>query len=289
MTILAALVTIGCSSATAASESKPTVVVSTSIWADIVENLLCEQAHDEVAVTVLFDTNADPHTAELQLSDRARLADASLVVINGAGLESTLSDTIDAVEADGVPVLNLASTISDRVIDNDPHFWLDPSIVAETIVPLSDRLIELGADNATVTSCAEEYRRSLEAVDTKSTKQFANLAPSQRRLAVVHGFGYFASRYDLEIVATVEPETDQASPSPAALAATIEVMNNEGITVLATDAYHHSDDVNAIKAAVDGLVEVPVYTSGLGPSDDTDTYIEVIEQNTLGLVAALAQ
>lgn len=276
-----------CSEPIAATETLPTVIVTTSIWADVVDNLLCDQGANEIAVEGLFDTDADPHTAEVHLGDRAELSDAALIIVNGAGLEAATSDTIEAVRAEGVPVLDLAVEVNEMVVDNDPHFWLDPTIVAVAIPSLAAGLIDAGADEAAVSSCADSYRQSLAQLDADISAQLDAVPPDQRQLAAVHGLGYFADHYGLDVVATVEPGTDHAAPSPAALAATIDVMTRRGVTVLATDINHHSDNVNAVKAAIDDLVEVPLYTAGLGPTDDSDTYLEVMALNADRLAAAL--
>lgn len=278
---------LGCSGTTAANESSKTVVVSTSIWGDVVENLLCDEGTEQLAVEVLFATNADPHTAEVHLSDRANLSDAALIIVNGSGLEATLSDTIDAVGADGVPVLDLSSELADHVVANDPHFWLDPTIVAAAIDPLSQALDTAGADAAALTSCAERYREQLVDLDNELSVQFDALSDAQKRLAALHGLGYFARHFGLDIVATVDPGTDHGSPSPAALAETIAVMEQQDVRVLATEVHHQSDDVNAIKASIGDLVEVPLYTGGLDDDAQADTYVEMMQENTRRLSAAL--
>lgn len=82
----------------------PTVIATTNIWADVVENVTCNGL---VHVESLMPPGADPHTFEPSLRDRADLADASLVVANGLELEESLEDTLEAVAAEGTPVFHI--------------------------------------------------------------------------------------------------------------------------------------------------------------------------------------
>ncbi|WP_420438977.1 metal ABC transporter substrate-binding protein [Candidatus Poriferisodalis sp.] len=103
--LIAAACTGGDDSSDAAADSDaPTIVATTNIWADVVENVTCNGL---VHVESLMPPGADPHTFEPSLRDRADMADASLVVANGLGLEESLEDTLDAVAADGTPVFSI--------------------------------------------------------------------------------------------------------------------------------------------------------------------------------------
>lgn len=85
----------------AADSGVPTIVVTTNIWADVVENVTCNGL---VQVEALMPPGSDPHTFEPSLRDRADMAEASMVVANGLDLEESLEDTLDAVAADGTLV-----------------------------------------------------------------------------------------------------------------------------------------------------------------------------------------
>ncbi|MDE0677851.1 MAG: metal ABC transporter substrate-binding protein [Acidimicrobiaceae bacterium] len=86
----------------------PSVVTTTSIWADVVSNVGCD---DSVSVTTLIPQGGDPHTYEPSLRDRETMDAANLVVANGLGLEERLEDTLEAVAAEGVHVFEVAEHI----------------------------------------------------------------------------------------------------------------------------------------------------------------------------------
>ena len=100
----------------------PTVIATTNIWADVVENVTCNGL---VHVESLMPPGADPHTFEPSLRDRADLADASLVVANGLELEESLEDTLEAVAAEGTPVFHIGDHLDPITVgeagSNDDH------------------------------------------------------------------------------------------------------------------------------------------------------------------------
>jgi zinc/manganese transport system substrate-binding protein len=91
-----------------APEGAPVVLVTTSIWADVVSNVACDGL---ASVEAMIPVGGDPHGYEPSLRDRERMGEAAVIVANGLLLEETLEDTIDAVEAEGTPVVHLADFV----------------------------------------------------------------------------------------------------------------------------------------------------------------------------------
>lgn len=91
-----------------AAVDAPTVLATTSIWADVTANVAC----NEVEVTTLIPVGTDAHSYEPSVQDADELRTAGLVVANGLGLEEGLLDSIEAAEADGVPVVELAEGLN---------------------------------------------------------------------------------------------------------------------------------------------------------------------------------
>ena len=106
----AALVAAACSGdpspePPSAGAETPTIVATTSIWADVVANVACDGLAE---VVTIIPIGGDPHGYEPSLQDTERMTNASLVVANGLTLEGRLVDTLDAVAESGTPVLNFA-------------------------------------------------------------------------------------------------------------------------------------------------------------------------------------
>ena len=92
----------------AADENLPTIVATTSIWADAVENIV----GDDATVEAIMPIGADPHTFAPSSQQVAMIQTADLVVANGLGLEEGLEDVLEAAEADGVNVLEVAPLVN---------------------------------------------------------------------------------------------------------------------------------------------------------------------------------
>lgn len=107
-----ALALTGCGAQNSASDSKDDVVkvvTTTDVYADVVRQI----AGDKVEVTSLISsTSQDPHSYEATASDRLKVKDADLVVLNGGGYDQFLEDmagtdnpdqkVVNAVEESGL-------------------------------------------------------------------------------------------------------------------------------------------------------------------------------------------
>ena len=112
-----ALVSVACSSSGDASSAaasggasdtdRPTIVATTSILGDVVANVVGDLA----TVEVLMPPGADPHDFEPSAQQAAELREADLIVANGLMLEEGLAGPIEAAEADGVPVIEIAPAV----------------------------------------------------------------------------------------------------------------------------------------------------------------------------------
>ena len=114
------------------------VVATTTVFADIVRQV----GGDRVDVTSIIPAGVGPEDYESRPADARILADADLVVSNGAGLDDFLSE--------GIPVLTVDG-------EANPHVWLDPTLVADFFVPsIKARLAELDPGGAS------DYEATLE-------------------------------------------------------------------------------------------------------------------------------
>ncbi len=83
------------------------VIATTTILGDVVANVVGGDAR----IDVLLPPGADPHDYQISSSQAAMLYDVDLVVVNGLGLEEGLIDVLEAAEADGVHILEVAGQL----------------------------------------------------------------------------------------------------------------------------------------------------------------------------------
>jgi zinc/manganese transport system substrate-binding protein len=323
---LLAIVAAGCGdddgdATGSAADGAPTVIATTSIWADVVANVACDGLAD---VQTLIPAGGDPHEYEPSLQDRGRLEDAALVVANGFLLEETLEDTLEAVAAEGVTVLEVAPLVPDPIEGGhehsddehgdethsddehsddehsdeahsdeggyDPHVWHDPGRVAATLPTIGDTLVEAaGLDPEAVDACVEAYTTELVALDAELEAQYAGI-PEDRRLLVTNhdSLRYLADRYGLTILGSVIPSSSSlAETNPADLQALADEIAATGAPAVFAETQGSTTDADALAAEV-GVPVVTLTTDTLGEEGSgAETYVGLLRTNAELIVGAL--
>ncbi len=263
------------------------VVATTSILGDVVSNALGSP------VDVLIPRGAEPHDYRPSGRQAAIVAEASLVVANGLGLEEGLADLLTTAAADGTPVLELAPLLDPRPLASatalDPHVWLDPIRMAEGVRIIGDQLAEL--DPTLTPGPAESYAESLERLDGRIREVLAPIPPERRLLVTYHdSLGYFAERYGFEVIGTLIPGgSTLAEASPARLAELVDLIDRTGVRILVVEAGTSSDLARAVAAETGGQLQVvELYIGSLGePGTGAETYVTMMETNARRLADAL--
>jgi zinc transport system substrate-binding protein len=195
---------------------------------------------DLVDVTSLTPPGAEPHDLELSPRQVQQVADADVVVVL-SGFQPAVDEAVEAqdpahlVDAAATPAVaaHLSEPTSDEA-QPDPHFWLDPTLLAAVATDVAAALAEADPKDATAfQERADGLVADLTALDDEFS---AGLATCERRVVVTahDAFGYLAARYDLEQVGIsgMDPE---AEPSPARLKEIGEVATAHGVTTLFTE------------------------------------------------------
>ncbi len=138
--IVAGLVFLGLSNKPKLSSKTPMIAVAAeNFWG----SLLSQIGGSKVQVTsIVTDPNADPHEYESNTTDARVFAQASYVVINGAGYDSWANNLLNANPTSGRKVLNVASLLQKKNGSN-PHFWYSPAYVNTVLAKMEQDLISL--------------------------------------------------------------------------------------------------------------------------------------------------
>ncbi len=295
---------------------QPTIVVTMDIWADIVANVACQgdptaaRPDSVVHIETLIPPGSDPHGFEASLRDRTDLGQASLIISNGLGLEESLEQTVESAEADGVTVfrigdhLDLADhnkpTSSDQEAEGashhhegaDPHIWLDPLLVAAAVPEIAEHLItHAGLDPEAVEQCAEGYRQELIGLDHSISQTLAKISTEQRNLVTNHdSLGYFAQRYDLNVIGTVIPSSSSlAEASPATIEKLARLITTTDTPAIFSEAQQSNQEAVSLAQRL-GVTLVPLQTSSLGnPDSSSATYLGWLQQLADQIVHGLTQ
>ncbi|MCI4320508.1 MAG: zinc ABC transporter substrate-binding protein [Thermoplasmata archaeon] len=108
------------------------VVAAENFWGSLVAQI--GGPHVQV-LSIVTDPNADPHEYTANTTDARAVADAQLVIVNGAGYDTWAQGLISASNSPGQVVLNVADLLGQKEGVN-PHFWYDPGYVNATIAQM---------------------------------------------------------------------------------------------------------------------------------------------------------
>ena len=211
---LAAAVLVACGSDDEEGADGPRVVATTGLVADIARSV----AGPEVEVEQLIPDGSSPHDFQLSAQDRQLLAEADLVVANGASLEPGIP--LDDAAALWELSANAGELLPFAEGGADPHVWMDPTRVARALPSLAEALAGVDPDAAAdYANRADDYARELRALDRELADTLADVPAADRELVTSHdALAYFADRFGFEIVATAFPASGaEAEPSAGAL------------------------------------------------------------------------
>src|SRR5215207_1909970 len=176
----AALLVASCGHDTPTTSSSPAVSPTLRVVASfyplqfIVERIGGARVH----VSNLTPSGAEPHDLEMTADDTAALQDTDLVVYL-SGFSSAVDDAVDAVARDhAFDVATFADLdLTYQQIEDgeqndssstDPHFWLDPTRLANVADQVAGRMAEIDPDGAgAFTANAARLREDLVALDAE--------------------------------------------------------------------------------------------------------------------------
>lgn len=255
-----------------------------------------EVAGPDWQVRNLTQPGEEPHDLTLDISQTADITRARLVV-----LESDFQPAVDLTVAENAPeaeIVDAAGLVEllpatghedegegDRDHGEfDPHFWLDPLLMADLGDELGARLGTLDPDHAEdYTERADRVRTELESVDEAYA---AGLASCERETTVVsHDAFSYLERYGLyfESIAGLSPD---AEPTPAALARLQKLIRAEGVTTVFSERLTSPKMSQSL--ARDLGIETAVLDPVEGLSDKTsdEDYVSLMRANLEALRTA---
>ncbi|PWV43706.1 MAG: zinc ABC transporter substrate-binding protein ['Brassica napus' phytoplasma] len=220
------------------------IVTTTTMLKDLVKHLVGDVAEEEqneyqkiegIQVDSLMGVGIDPHNYKTKLSDRKKIKEADLVVINGLHLEAKMAEAFPLLTNNSFTVVQLDETHT-KVINQegkeeehikeenikrdedthgpDPHIWFDIDLWIKVLKQLKYKLKTVlkkdlrfsQRDIANLKNNCDTYARKLKLLDTYVVKKFNELKgqfSSQGKtfiLVTAHdAFSYLARKYDFEL------------------------------------------------------------------------------------------
>ena len=225
------------------------------------------------------------HDYQLLPSDLVKLTAADLFVINGAGMEGFLTDLAERagelpiIEASqGIELLNSADGTG------NPHVWLSVRKAICQVHNISQGLQMASPAHAKAIMANEQaYVARLEQLQARFTAELKQFAGSE--IITFHeAFPYLADEYGLTIAAVIEREPG-SEPAAAELAATIDLIKDQGIKALFAEPQYSTKVAETIARETGAVIYTldPVVTGELAAG----TYEKVMEKNLQVLLQAL--
>ena len=272
---------------------------------------------DLVEVANLTPAGTEPHDLELRSRQVDQLQDADLVFYLGQGFQPAVQEIAERRDGPSVDLLDTlpleegAIEFDDHGGEDehageeegahageeegghagealDPHFWLDPTLMADAVDQIEAALVEIAPQHEDAFAAnAEAYRSQLADLDEEFS---AALAECEQRVIVTShaAFHYLAQRYDLEQlpIAGLSPE---AEPGPQRIAELADLILAEGVTTVFYETLVAPDVAETLARETGAETAVLNPLEGL-TAEDVEAgrdYTDVMRDNLAALTEAL--
>lgn len=280
---IAGLVACGGAKQPAAAPSGKINVVTTI---STINSFVVGVGGDRVRVTNIVPVGASPETFQPTPQDVATVAQAQVLVENGAGLETWLGRLLRNASSPGIRVVVCADGLP--VKNDNPHLWMDPQLAKRYVFKIRDALIAADPAHATqYRGNAYRYNGELDALTAHIQSQINTLAPSKRYMIVFHNaWQYYNDRFGITTLGFVERNPGQ-DPNPQQIAALVDLAKQHGVRAVFSEPEYSPKLLYAIaQGAGIGVVE-NLYDDSIGTDPRVRDYISMLEYDTNVIVNAL--
>lgn len=251
---------------------------------------------DRVAVSNLTAPGVEPHDLTLSPKDVASLAAADVIVYL-SGYQAAVDDAVAASDAttfdaaDATELLRPGTgqapgrpTTDARSGGVDPHFWLDPTKLAEVSRALAETLADRDPEHAaSYRAAATRVAARLATLDGEFRRGLRRC--TSRDLVTSHqAFGYLAARYGLDQVGIAGLSPAQ-EPSGADLARVTRFVERRHVRTIYFETLVSPDVAKTVarEAGVRSAVLDPI--EGLTDASPGRDYLQVMRANLKTLQA----
>ena len=165
----------------------------------------------------------------------------------------------------------------------DPHFWQNPRLVVHYVNQIANGLVAADPDNASVyLDNAAAYIAELEALDAYIAETLAGIPEERRIIVTFHdAFGYFATRYDMEVMAFVGGHGGDVSPDD--IVRVLELVEHRGLPAVFAEPQFADDALEQV--ARDTGIEIGIMRSL--PDAEHPDYLGMMRANADSLAELL--
>ncbi|EKD46334.1 MAG: hypothetical protein ACD_68C00032G0004, partial [uncultured bacterium] len=228
------------------SSEKPRVLASFLPMAIFTQNV----AGNYADVDILIPPGASAHDYSFSPSDLQKINSADALIINGAGFEDWLTETLASSDRQDLEIIDTSSSI--ELINEgrdetaaDPHLWISPKNAIKQVNNIAEGLAKIDSVNAeNYRLNAAEYIARLKTLDEEITTHLQKIK-SKQFVAFHSAFTYFTRDYGLEQVAAIE-EFPGKEPSAAYIAEVENKIKDLGIKAIFSEPQFSPRIVDAL-------------------------------------------
>lgn len=282
--VVAAASLAACGAGERASEGAARVVATTTQVGDLARAV----AGDRASVRQILRPNSDPHAYEPRPSDVKAVAAAGVVLRSGGDLDEWLDGVLENARTDA-QVITLSDAMRTRrgAGGADPHWWQDPRNAVVAVRRIRDALIAADSGGrAAYAANADATIARLRTLDRRIAACMDSIPAARRRLVTDHdAVGYYADRYDIDVIGTVIPAlSTQAQASAGEVARLVRAIRAAGVTTIFPESSVSTRLTRAIARDAGAVVGAALYADTLGPAGSPGaTYIGSLRANTRAL------
>ena len=244
-------------------------------------------------VVDLTPPGVEPHEYELTVRQVAEI-DNARVGFYERGVAPSIDQAMDNDSPDRAldvtSVVPLAAPVAGSGVehtsdDKDPHFWQDPTLMAEATRAFASTMAEADPAHAGYYRAqGRRLARDLGRVDTEYRRTLANCRVDT--IVVSHdAFEYLARRYGVDVVPIAGLEPD-AEPSLQRLHDLANLIRDRGVTTVFFETLASPDLAESLAGDVGVRSAVLDPIEGLSSDDPDATYLTLMRQNLAALAKA---
>jgi zinc/manganese transport system substrate-binding protein len=250
------------------------------------DSLIAAVGDRDVTIANLVPIGSGPEDYQPTPSDVARLADAPILIENGAGLETWLDRTIQNAGNANLRVVVLSDGLPKK--GYNPHLWMDPVLAGAYVSKIRDALCVADAPHCPqFRHNAAAYQKKLTALQRWIAAQIATIPPAQRTMIVFHNaWQYYDDRFGLHTLGVVERSPGQ-EPSPDEIAALVTLAKRYHVRAVFAEPEYSPKLVQALAESAGIKTVENLFDDSLSEDARAKDYITMLQYDTRVIVQAL--
>ncbi|OFR69035.1 metal ABC transporter solute-binding protein, Zn/Mn family [Corynebacterium sp. HMSC078H07] len=286
----------GCSSTDSADEDTIKIVASTSIWADVAQEVIDSAQRQDVKVKVepiVKGNGVDPHHFEPTAADIAKANEADVLIVGGGGYDSWLYQAVknqdeiihalpltDHGKLDEEPDVVTAAEAKDIAkkepskvtnIEGNEHVWYDAAAIEKVATEVADLVNE---ENPEAKASADPLLERVEDIKARVEKL------PKLNYAQTEPIADYIMKYTPALDVTPEgfrkATVSEGEPTAADLARFLEAIKEDKVDLLIYNPQTETDISSRIHKAAEER-HIPIVEIGETPPEGTN-FLDYYEQ-----------